>query len=408
MKRFLASLFGPAPKSRDPVRRADGRRARPQLEALEGRRMPALVGPSFQVNPSDGSTLKAQSESAVASSSNGMTVAVWTHEFSSTDHDIHARLYDAGGGVVKDIVVAGSANDDSDPSVAMDGHGNFVVTWTQQVGNQWDVMARRYANTGDSRGIAFHVTTSNSDEFDSDVAMDAGGDFVVSYTQNFGTDNVRAARFNSSGVFQGDTKVAGLAGVEENESSVAITPDGRFVVAYTSEADGSNNANVLLDRFNAAGTKLNAAPIPIATTNAYEEDPGVAVDANGNAVVAFQTFTNGDVNIHARRVSNSGSVGGVVLIATRGGGVHELNPEVGLSNSGAFVVGYDFYGPADNFASHVGLAEVSSGNQVTDVNLGSAHRSQPAITMNGSGDYFLTYTSEIFGEVDIRGRRGRL
>src|SRR4051812_42218467 len=69
------------------------RRQRPALEALEGRQLLSL-GSEFLVNSRIAND---QTASANASSSNGMSVAVWDDEFSSTDHDIRGQLFDSSG-----------------------------------------------------------------------------------------------------------------------------------------------------------------------------------------------------------------------------------------------------------------------------------------------------------------------
>src|SRR5262245_3994588 len=71
------------------------RRARPGLEALEGRQLLSLANQDFLVNTFR--TTNIQDLSDNASSSNGMSVAVWRDTFSSTDRDILAQLYNAQG-----------------------------------------------------------------------------------------------------------------------------------------------------------------------------------------------------------------------------------------------------------------------------------------------------------------------
>src|SRR3954451_11911089 len=122
------------------------RKRRPSLETLEGRQLMSL-GVESLVNTT---TRNAQFESDNASSSNGMSVAVWTDTFSSTDHDIRAQLYNASGARQgSEIVVSFSGADEGSPAVAMDNRGNFVVTWTQaQPGGDTNVLAQRFNSAG--------------------------------------------------------------------------------------------------------------------------------------------------------------------------------------------------------------------------------------------------------------------
>ena len=70
-------------------------------------------------------------------------------------------------------------------SVAMDADGNFVVTWSSkdQDGDNWGVYAKRYNADGLAQGGEFRVNTSTAKEqMFSSVAMDADGNFVVTWS----------------------------------------------------------------------------------------------------------------------------------------------------------------------------------------------------------------------------------
>src|SRR3954454_7988309 len=221
------------------------RRSRPGLEALEGRQLMSL-GSEFLVNTKVDGT---QFQTDNASSANGMSVAVWVDSFSGTDHDIHAQLYGATGQRVgSEIVVTASALDDREPAVAMDAQGNFVVAWTTKTtSTNADVLARRFSNTGVALGNAFPVASDPQGEHDPDVAMDAKGNFAVSWTfDSSPTDqDIYVSRFGSNGaLLQKDLPIA-TTNLVEDSSSIAMSPDGRFDVAYRSLTNGTNSDIIL-------------------------------------------------------------------------------------------------------------------------------------------------------------------
>ena len=116
----------------------------------------------------------------------------------------------------------------------------------------------------------------------------------------------------------------------------------------------------------------------------------------------------------ARRVSYLGGLGRVLTIAASP--EFDLgNPTVALKRdgSGAFVVAYEsdipifIAGRNVQTGNQVLVAEVSSSNQITTVSAGAV--SGPAVSINNSGQYLLTYTStdvSPIGEID--GRLGQL
>jgi hypothetical protein len=116
-------------------------------------------------------------------------------------------------------------------SVACDGTGDFVVTWSEEdlLGGtpDWNVWAQRYTSNGTSLGAAFEVnaTTKNAQRY-SDVAMDADGDFVVTW-QSMGQDGsgygVYAQRYDNTGVAIGGTNALDVLSFTGKPTSVNFT-----------------------------------------------------------------------------------------------------------------------------------------------------------------------------------------
>jgi len=378
------------------------------LEALEGRVTLSLVGSEFLVNST---TRNAQFASDNASSSNGMSVAVWVDTYSNTDHDIRAQLYNSSGlRAGQEILVDYTTIDSGEPKVAMDSRGDFVVTWTNSLpGGNSDVEARMYNSAGNPVTNIFAVANTGRPEHASDVAMDANGNFVVSYTFDYSSSDqdIYAQRYSNTGQLRQIIPVATTTH-NESRSSVAMAPDGRFDIAYQYQYSTSDD-DIYLARYSATGSLLGSHAI--ATSGAREQAPSVAMNNFGDAVVAYQKLVGGDFDIKAKRVSSGGLVGGEINIRST---LHdELNPSVALSRTGAsFVVAYDSFGNAPGIGAHV--AEVSASNTITYYPtvdwdwLGTA----PAISIDGNGYYFLTSTRQAddvgSSIADIYGRFGHL
>ena len=115
-----------------------------------------------------------------------------------------------------------------------------------------------------------------------------------------------------------------------------MTPDGRFDVAY--QHDLSNTVVVVLaSRYTASGGVL---PGPFATSGGLNESPKIAMDNQGNAVIAYQTWNGSNWDVEAHRFSNTGVVGGEINVGSTS--ANEISPSVALEgNAGAFVVAYD-------------------------------------------------------------------
>jgi hypothetical protein len=381
--------------------RARDRKRRPSLEALEGRQLLSL-GPEM-ILPVNTTTRNNQFDADNASSSNGSSVVVWTDQFSVTDHDIRAQLFNSAGAKVgPEIAVSLSTLDENSPAVAMDSHGNFVVSWTQiQPGGDTNVVAQRFGSGGGRQGTVIQVGAGTFREHDSDVAMSAGGSFTVAYVRDTNNNNpdVFAKQYDAFGNLLDVVNVA-TTGRAETSPSIAMTPDGRFDVAWE-DAFSNNDHDVRMNTYAANGVLTNTFAIAVAAT--YEFSPSVAVDNNGNSVVAWSILGNGGGDVKARRVSSSGIAGPVLTIASTSDS--ELAPSVAMKRGGgSFVVAYD----SDSQGRlQVMVAEVSASNVVTTLDAGQP-RFTPAVSIDGFDNYIVTSTARDGFDLNIHERRGHL
>src|SRR5262249_42879820 len=153
-----------------------------------------------------------QSPQAVArSTTTGKFVVTW----SSNGQDgsgwgVYGQRYDANGNPLggEFRVNTTTAGDQQYTAVALDPTGDFVITWTSngQDGKGWGVYAQRYAANGNPLGGEFQVNaTTDGDQQYSAVALDATGDFVITWL-NTAPDlktSIAAQRFDASGTPQG-------------------------------------------------------------------------------------------------------------------------------------------------------------------------------------------------------------
>ena len=91
----------------------------------------------------------------------------------------------------------------------MDSDGNFVVAWQSnaQDGDSYGVYAQRYNSAAVAQGAEFQVNTyTTNSQRDPSISMDGDGDFVIawdSFGQDGYFDGIYAQRYNAAGVVQG-------------------------------------------------------------------------------------------------------------------------------------------------------------------------------------------------------------
>src|SRR5262249_2358463 len=142
---------------------------------------------------------------------------------------------------------------------------------------------------------------------DPDVAMDAAGDFVVSFTKLFGSpfgigDNTQtdvfARRYDSSGSFRQEINVSNRSAFTytAGNSSVAMSPDGRFDIAYENiDFTPSLSETIRVARFSANGGRFEEQAV--AGGNNRVVAPSLSMDKFGDAVIAYQKFVHTDFDI---------------------------------------------------------------------------------------------------------------
>ena len=247
----------------------------------------------------------------------GSFVVTWTDRNSATTGcDVFARNYDAQGNALKDEfrVNTHTADDQMYSSAAMDAHGDFVVMWSSR--NQdgtghdgWGVYGQRYDALGNPVGATEFLvnTTTAGDQMNSQVAMDAQGNFVAVW-QSQGQDGsgwgVYGQRFDASGHPVGTTEFLvnnQLTTGNQQDASVAMNAQGMFVMSWTSDVlDGNGQKigqNIYAQGYNPDGSF--ASGVVQANTSRYDDQNNLlddcdysatAIDPNGNFLVTWSSY----------------------------------------------------------------------------------------------------------------------
>jgi hypothetical protein len=170
-----------------------------------------------------------------------------------------ATTWDSGRGAWLDLgdefqVNTYTRKSQYDPDVGVAaGTGASVAVWTswKQDGSGSGVYGQRFSAAGAKVGSEFLVPTeTKSSQYDSHVAVNRKGDFVVVWSSNHRSDGGRrgvfAQRFHANGTKAGgEFRVHGETRGYHNEADVATTDSGAFVVTWTAFASsGGSKANV--------------------------------------------------------------------------------------------------------------------------------------------------------------------
>ena len=208
-----------------------------------------------------------------------------------------------------------------EPAVAIDEDGNYVVAWmasNSEIGG-FDVLARRFHSSGDPLGGPFMVhTAAAGNQQNPSIAMTPDGSFVVAW-ESLPTTNSRtrieARVFSATGMpLSGDIVVSPETGRDHADAEVAIDHAGNFVVAWDTNVQSQQEGEVYARLFDAAGAPRGSAFVVDELYTYSMGDASVAMDASGDFIVSwFNTSNPSRVGIQARRYDAAGNPVGAVL-----------------------------------------------------------------------------------------------
>jgi len=259
-------------------------------------------------------TAGAQSGAAVARDWAGNYVVTWTSaNGDDSSGGIYAQRFNAIGTPqgIEFRVNSTTGGLQTNPSIAMDEDGDFVVVWESYVGSTFDIHGQRFNAAGETQGNEFLVnenTTTNNQSVPA-VAMDGDGNFAVTWTHYNGSNNdVYARRYNSSGTALANEAIVNSTTANEQwSSSIAMDNDGDFVIVWETWGQDGSSAAVYAQRFNSSGIAQGSEFRVNTTTTGLQGDPAVAMDYDGDFVVAWSSYTSGNYDVYAKRYNSSGS-----------------------------------------------------------------------------------------------------
>jgi hypothetical protein len=300
-------------------------------------------GGEFRVNTF---TTHTQSDPVVASDASGNFVVAWASELQVNGLDVFAQRFAASGAPVGSEfrVNTYATNHQWQPTVASDAAGNFVIAWTsyEQDGSVTGVFAQRYDTAGVPRGSEFQVNTSTfSYQFHPSVASDAAGHVIVTWQgHGLGGDDVFAQRYDASGVRNGAEVLVNTATTgEQRRPVVSADSAGNFVIAW--ESAGLSAPSVYAQRFSASGTR-RGPEFQVNANSATDHRPSVASDGLGNFVVVWESIDQiaAETNVLARFYDAAGAPRGAQFGVNSYTTENQGRPSVAMNEAGNIVVAW--------------------------------------------------------------------
>jgi len=259
---------------------------------------PLLLTP-VQVNTH---TAGDQAAPAIAGDADGNVLVVWESKDQDGDgYGIFGQWYDDTGAALGDEfqVNTTTAGDQRAPAAAMDALGNTVVAWQSegQDGDSWGVYYTRFSSVGDTTGTELPANVATLGEQQAPtVAAAANGNFVIAWEaiDPAGGDDasldIYAQVFDSLGDTIADEFRVNTEMLRDQVTpQAAMDADGDFVIVWVGGGIPGSGSDVFGQRFNELGAAQGLEFRVNNTTMASQVNGVVAMDADGNFLVAWQS-----------------------------------------------------------------------------------------------------------------------
>ncbi|HTS55539.1 MAG TPA: DUF4347 domain-containing protein, partial [Burkholderiales bacterium] len=202
----------------------------------------------------------------------------------------------------------------------------------------YDAVLQSTAVGGETRA---NTTTTNTQENNTNsaprnVAMDANGNYVVVWDGNGPGDSagVFFQRYNAAGVAQGsETRVNSTTTGTQNAPSVAMDANGNFVIAWT-----DSGGSVYEQLYNSSGV-AQGSNVRVNSSTAHVADAAAVAMGTAGFVIGFEEDTNADgsgVGVYFQRYNSSGTAQGSNTLANQTTAGDQWMDSIAMDGSGNF------------------------------------------------------------------------
>jgi hypothetical protein len=350
-----------------------------------------------------------QTDAAVAMQADSGFVVVWSsYRQDGSSNGIFAQRFDpncepAGEEIQINHNISGNQ---TEPSVATDDAGNFLVAWHgpgPSEDDKEDIFARRYYSDGFPVYSEMHVNNHSIDkQLYPAAAVNGHGDFVIVWESanvaTEGTKSICGRLYDCNGLALDDEFIVSGQAANSRYPDVAMDDSGGFAVVWMDDSDDNSVMAKLYESDGSVKTeafKVNTIGFSSVTM------PSIAMDSAGFFVIAW----DGDPelasmdDIHARLFDPNGiALGEQFRVNTLRDGTQQ-NPKVAMNDEGQIVIAWegmpdlmindrDVFGRCFNFPNEPAGDEFQINTHTEN------HQRYPAVAIAEDGRIVIVWQSD--------------
>lgn len=234
--------------------------------------------------------------------------------------------------------------DQDAPSIAINKNGIVLVVWSDKRNANRDVYAQIFSESGSTPGENFKVNDDHksSSQLSPFVIADKNGDFIIAWvdTRN-GTSDIFAQKFSENGSPLGSNfKINDDEGnVSQALPSIAPGRDGGFIIVWSDYRN--DDADIYAQRFSketiSIGTNFKVNDDNL---NLNQGASAIASDNSGNFTITWSDLRHGTYDIYAQMYTYDGQTIGTNFKVTEDddGNVNQNRPAIAMNGTGIFLI----------------------------------------------------------------------
>jgi hypothetical protein len=293
------------------------------------------------------------------------------------------------------IPVATEAGHQQYPVAAPDGDGGTILAWQdKRDGVDYDIYVQRIDASGNAvwtaGGVA--VCTATAGQSKPDIVSDGAGGAIIAWYDLRGGSNydIYAQRVNGLGNVLWTANGVPLCTAAGQQQDPKVASDGSGGAIVTWHDSRGANMDVYAQRVNSSGTAMwTSNGVAVCTATANQGSPTIVSDGSGGAIITWEDSRFGPSDIYAQRVNNVGApqwaANGVQLC---GAANVQSSPRITSENSGgAFVAWVDLR--SGNYDIYIQWVNASGTTKLDSDGV--------ALCTDGEDQYGLEITSDGLG-----------
>ncbi|MDD5082422.1 MAG: choice-of-anchor D domain-containing protein [Dehalococcoidales bacterium] len=262
-----------------------------------------------------------QSSPQLVYDDSGGAIITWVDYRSGTNDDVYAQRINSAGNTLwtdNGTAVCTSASDQEYPQLVSDGAGGAIITWYDYRSTNFDIYAQRINNLGNTlwtdNGTAI-CNVVGSEQYFPQIVTDGSGGAIIVWTDrrdDIPNHDIYAQRVNADGsanwTTDNGTAICNVIGSDQNFPRIVSDDSGGAIITWMDYR--SSNEDIYAQRVNADGsanwTTDNGTAI---CTAGGGELPQLVSDGDHGAIITWEDYRNGNVDIYAQLVNSSGGLG---------------------------------------------------------------------------------------------------